>query len=496
MTEALECFLNKGGYQLLPFRFARVPGVSGKVLLVSDVGEFLFIAEDAFGAFVEGTLTADSELFYDLQARNLLVEKGRPIPLRSMASKYRTKKCFMKGGPALHEFVVTLRCDHSCGYCQASRRSVSDVSYDMSPEIADAAVDRMFDSPALELTIEFQGGEPLLAFDIIQRVTERAVERNQLENRRLKFTAVSTLHHLTSTNLEFFRQYDFQLCTSLDGPEWLHNANRPCSENSFERTVDGIQRAREVLGHDRVTALTTVTRQSLGHAKAIIDTYVSLGFGSVFLRPLSPYGFAAKTIQGIGYSTAEFLHFYDHALDYIIDLNRAGFPMEEAYAGILLTHILTPFPTGYVDLRSPCGGGIGTMVYNFDGGVYLCDEARMLAAMGNDTFRLGCVTDSYENLIRSDAIMVALNSSITEALPGCVDCAYQPFCGECPVYSLARHGDPIGHRPTSGHCAKQKGFFDALFRRLAAADPQIMAIFLGWSLQQPIGGCPAGGGCG
>lgn len=41
--------------------------------------------------------------------------------------------------------------------------------------------------------------------------------------------------------------------------------------------------------------------------------------------------------------------------------------IEEAYASILLGHILTPFPTGYVDLRSPAGAGLGAIVYNMMG---------------------------------------------------------------------------------------------------------------------------------
>ena len=63
-----------------------------------------------------------------------------------------------------------------------------------------------------------------------------------------------------------------------------------------------------------------------------------------------------------------------------------GTPFLETYAQLLLTKILTPYPTGYVDLQSPAGAGIGVAVYNYDGDVYVSDEARMLAEMGDRIF--------------------------------------------------------------------------------------------------------------
>jgi His-Xaa-Ser system radical SAM maturase HxsB len=352
----------------------------------------------------------------------------------------------------------------------------------MSDETALAAVDRLFECPAPSLTVEFQGGEPLLAFDRIRRIVEVVTARNRRERRAIGFTITSTLHHATEEMLAFFREHDFQLSTSLDGPEWLHNANRPSrGGNSHSRTVDAIERARATLGVDKISALTTLTRRSLDHPEAIIDEYVRLGFRSVFLRPLSPYGFAVRAERKIGYVDDDFIRFYRRALTYILELNRAGTVIDEAYTALLLTHILTPFPTHYVDLRSPAGAGLGALVYNYDSSVYASDEGRMLAEMGDTTFRLGSVRESYADLIGSTAMSLLLASGVAEALPGCSDCAFLPYCGVDPVYTLSRQGDPVGHRATDGHCRKQTGLFHILFGYLAQADPEVMSIFLRWA---------------
>jgi His-Xaa-Ser system radical SAM maturase HxsB len=484
--DPLSEYAATAGYRLLPFRFARIPGVRGKVLVTSEVGEFTFVAEENLHALVAGTLDPGSSVYADLQARHVLVEGDSPAAMRMLASKYRTRKSFLKGGPALHMFVVTLRCDHSCRYCQVSRRSADEARFDMSVDTAIAAVDLMFQSPSPSLTVEFQGGEPLLAFGRIRQIVELVEERKVQEGRAVTYSMTSTLHLADGEMLAFMRRHDFQISTSLDGPAALHDANRPLpSRDSHARTLAAIDRVRTALGHQSLSALTTLTQESLRHPEAVVDEYVRLGFPSVFLRPLSPFGFAAKSAGRIGYAIEEFLPFYEKALAHIIDLNRRGIPIQEAYTGFLLTHILTPFPIGYVDLRSPTGAGIGARVYNYDGGVYASDEGRMLAEMGDHSFRLGSVRDSHADLLRSDAMQMVLAAGVAESLPGCADCAFLPYCGADPVFNLAREGDPVGHRAGNAHCTKHTGLFNILFRYLAEADPEVMRIFLSWATRRP-----------
>ena len=83
---------------------------------------------------------------------------------------------------------------------------------------------------------------------------------------------------------------------------------------------------QEGLGPDRVSALMTTTEASLDRAHEIIDTYADLGLRNVFLRPISPYGFALRRARRAGYDVARWLEFYEAGLDYIIDLNRRGLP--------------------------------------------------------------------------------------------------------------------------------------------------------------------------
>src|SRR5207253_1584339 len=109
----------------------------------------------------------DSPTYCDLKAKHFLADGDPALPIAMLALKYRTKRSFLAGFTKLHIFVVSLRCDHACKYCQVSRVSMDRSRFDMAPETALRALDVVFRSPARRLKIEFQGGEPLLNFEIV-----------------------------------------------------------------------------------------------------------------------------------------------------------------------------------------------------------------------------------------------------------------------------------------------------------------------------------------
>jgi His-Xaa-Ser system radical SAM maturase HxsB len=466
------------GYELLPFRFC---DFDGSKLLVNDAGDHVVISDDEFSAFVQHRLAPDSTAYLDLLGRNFLCEAHRDTAVRVLSTRIRTRKAFLAGFTKLHILVVSLRCEHSCHYCQVSRVTSDRTRYDMSEETASRALDLVFRSPARELKIELQGGEPLLNFERIVQIVTDAETRAANANRKVDFVVTTNLALLDDAMLAFFRQHGVALSCSLDGPSFIHNASRPRPDgDSHERTVRGIELAREALGVDRVAALMTTTRLSLDHPREIVDEYVRLGFGSIFIRQLSPYGFAQRSSRTRGYTTDEFLDFYVRALDYIIELNARGVFVAEAYAQLLLTRMLTPMATGYVDLQSPAGAAVGVAVYNYDGDVYPSDEARMLVEMGDRSLRLGNVhRDSYEEIFGGRLARALVANSCTESLPGCSDCAFQPFCGADPVFHYATQGDFVPHIPTSTFHRKHEFLIRHLLRLYRSSDV-IQEIFWSW----------------
>jgi His-Xaa-Ser system radical SAM maturase HxsB len=477
----IDAFESGTEYRLLPFRFMRWH--DGSVLLTNECGEYEFLPTDAFMAFAQHRLELVHPVFANLKAKHFLNDSESTLPLELLSTKVRTKRSVLEGFTRLHILVVTLRCDHTCPYCQVSRVTEDRVRFDMSLDTATRGVEWIFRSPAKELKIEFQGGEPTLNWPVVTHVVTTASARAEAENREVDYVIATNLSSIDDEMLRFCKAYRIHVSTSLDGPADLHNANRPRpGRDSYERLRGNLDRARAILGHDQVSALMTTTPASLQRPKEIIDEYVSLGFDSVFLRPISPYGFASKTRLDKAYSAEHFLDFYKQGLEHIIDLNRRGVAFVESYAQILLRKMLTPYPVGYVDLQSPAGTAIGALVYNYDGNVYASDESRMLAEMGDHSFRLGSLaTDSYERVMTGPRVRALVEHSCLETMPGCSECAFAPYCGADPIFNWATQADIIGHRPTSEFCRRQMGLFTYLFDRIRHGDTFTRRLFLAWA---------------
>jgi uncharacterized protein len=388
----------------LPFRFERR---DGDYLISNMVGDFVAFTHEEFDRLVDLRITPGDGLYEKAYAAHLIARQRQQAQHQLLALRLRSRMAFLRQMTPLHLFVVTLRCEHSCPYCQVSRQSTDRSRYDMSEETARRALNIALDSPSARIKIEFQGGEPLLNFGLIEKIVSAAKALAPTVGKKLDFVIASNLALLTDEHLAFCKAHDVLLSTSLDGPADLHNKNRPRpGGNSHELAVKGIRRAQEILGPDRVAALMTTTERSLDRVGDIIDEYLRLGLDGIFLRPLSPYGFAIKTRQFHRYGAKRWLDFYERGLRYILAVNRAERPFPEFYSALILRRMLTDRPIGYVDLRSPARIGLGALVYNYDGRVFASDEGRMLAEMGDRTFELGNVdSSSYRSLILSDKLV-------------------------------------------------------------------------------------------
>lgn len=471
----------KQSYTLLPFNFERIG--SDSVLLVNLAGEFVTLRRELFDKMISSDLDMTSEIFPILKAKHFITEKLSDSALDLLSTKYRTKKSFLVDFTVLHMFVVTVRCNQKCIYCHASSVNEENRMYDMNTDTAEKAVDICLRSPAKSIKIEFQGGEPLLNFETVRFIIDYASKKAVQCGKTIEFVLCSNLTAITDDILKYLADNNVSLSTSLDGPAHVHDFNR-CYRNgmgTYESVIRALNKAKKYLSSDKISALMTTTKYSLNYPHEIIDEYVAQGFNSIFVRMLNPFGFAKQNMNEIGYTASEFSHFYRDLLQYVISMNMKGYFLEEAYATLLLTRILTPFSTGFVDMQFPAGTGISGVIYGHDGNVYPSDEARMLAQVGDNNFCMGNVhSDTYRTLFHGKLIQDLVGSTCAESLPGCSDCAFQLYCGIDPIRNYATQGDIIGHRPSSEFCFIQKETIKHLFDFILKNNREHMDVFWSW----------------
>jgi len=464
--------------------------IDGDLMIGNPVGDFAFLTPAEFKRFVEGDCAPGDDLYERLKAKNFIAAEA---DMDAMAAKFANQKHFLAHGPTLHAFVLTERCNHGCQYCHSSVVGMKRFDTDMSTDIAEKGVDVAFQTTSNWLNIEFQGGEPTANWETLSHIVEYAQKKNKYAKKSLSFSLVTNFSLMDDEKLDWLIANRVQICTSLDGPEDLHNSIRIFKGGNSHalttRWIAEVNKRYEAAGLDpslyRVEALPTITRASLSRPKDIVDEFVKNRCRAIFLRKLDPFGFAAQSHKKLGYTMEQFLEFYVEALDYIIELNKQGVEVMERYAAIMLCKMIADYEPNYLDLRSPGGAVLGQLAYHPDGSVYTSDEGRMVAAMGDDIFKLGNVqTDGYFDIVTHPTTRAVALASTNLAQPDCVSCVYRPYCGQQPEYNYTTQGSIWGRMRDSNWCKKHKYIFDTLARRLKNADDEEMEIFRRWTINR------------
>lgn len=468
-------------FELLPFFYNAA--IDDSILLTNQLGAHSYLEDrNALNNFIDGNYHYFSdEKLDELLSKSFIAESyefNSKVDL--VSSKVASIVNKNLGLPSLFIVVPTLRCDHNCGYCQVSRVQQWKEGYDLSSSHIDSILHIIKGSSDKNLKIEFQGGEPMLALDFIEEFVHKA--DIQLSNHNVSYVICTALGSLDERIISLAKERDFYFSVSLDGPESLHRDNRDAPFNSYGNTVSNASRIKEELGGDRVSCLMTATKKSFEHPEEIVDEYLKQGLGSLFVRPLSPFGLASAKENIMGYSAKEYFEFYKRLLDYIIEINAEELFIEET-ALIHLKKIFRPYQSGFVDLQSPSGAITGALVFNYDGNVFSSDEARMLwESTKAPELVLGRVKDKCSTIFSYSNKTAFLADTFLSETPGCELCAYQPYCGADPMFHLSTQGDYIGDKSKSFFCELEQYMFSHILH-LHENNRNASRIFDRWLMQ-------------
>jgi uncharacterized radical SAM superfamily Fe-S cluster-containing enzyme len=151
----------------------------GTLVGISKSGDHVFLQDDELEILLGSPDELPPKRKAELAARFFLPNHGRNRGKeRLLAARRAAKRETVDAGPSLHIIVPTLQCGHTCQYCQVSRAQ-TDSGFSMSLPALDAACERIWESNADVLTVEFQGGDPLLRFDLIVLAVEKLTHMNQ-----------------------------------------------------------------------------------------------------------------------------------------------------------------------------------------------------------------------------------------------------------------------------------------------------------------------------
>jgi len=437
------------------------------ILVTADHGGWVVLNKKEFSLLKYNRIDEDAALKSILEEKGIIVtQKNRENIIDSIRKKYE----HVYRGAMLHIIVPTLRCNHRCVYCHAKSKGVDEKKYDMSKETAKKVVDFIFQTPANAITIEFQGGEPLLNFPIIKYVYNYSQELNKKHGKKVRYIIVTNLTAMNDEIKEFLIKNKIDICTSLDGPKELHDKNRHYIKGSSYDAV--VKKIKELKKDFKFAALPTITKESLKYPKEIVDEFVKLGFSGIMSRNLNYAGFAKETWQEIGYSAEEFLEFWKKFFDYILELNKKGIYFNDSKIAVMLRMILSTKPRSFTCLGAPCGAIIGQIAYEHNGDIYACDEARSF-----DIFKMGNVkTHTYKDIINKAKDLIGLTSCVASM---CDACVFRPYCGSCIAATWGAQGNVVSKLAQDHECKIRKEQFKYIFKKLIFSEED-RKVLLNW----------------
>jgi uncharacterized protein len=178
---------------------------------------------------------------------------------------------------------LTHQCNLACRYCYAGRTNKSDMSVETAKKCVDLALETLPEKNSL--SVGFFGGEPLLRFDLIRRISDYARRKAQALKKSVVISVTTNGTRVTPEVVDFAVDHGVQLCFSLDGPADVHDRNRIYrgGRGSFDDVINGIERAQKRLIPIQVNAV--FGPETVGDLPRSLEFFVESGIPSIHFSP-------------------------------------------------------------------------------------------------------------------------------------------------------------------------------------------------------------------
>ncbi len=187
--------------------------------------------------------------------------------------------------------VLTHECNLACSYCYTGEKFRREMDHDTALRALDLAFREHRprvpwathdDTP---IDVGFFGGEPLICWDMLVRVSEEARARAAREGRRLRLAVTTNGTLVTRERAEKLRELGVDVTLSLDGCRAAHEATRPQKggRSSFDDVVAGAEHLKAA-GH-ALEIIAVVSPQNVAWLGESVRFLVDLGARNVILNP-------------------------------------------------------------------------------------------------------------------------------------------------------------------------------------------------------------------
>ncbi len=323
---------------------------------------------------------------------------------------------------------VSHDCNLRCSYCFASTGDFGTGRKIMDFETAKKAIDFVIARSAARRNIEvdFFGGEPLMAFDVVKKTVEYAKVEGEKHNKNFRFTITTNGVLLDDEIIEYVNREMSNVVLSLDGRKCVNDNIRKTvnGKGSYDHIVPKFQKLASTRGDKDYYVRGTFTHFNTDFSEDALHM-AELGFDQISIEPVVsspelPWALSEDDIPVI-------MEQYEKLSDKLLDLDRSG-------KHVNFFHFMVDLDQGpcvYKRLRG-CGAGSEYVAITPEGDIYPCHQF-----VGMPDYKLG---NLYDNSFNSD-LSRKFGSLNVYTREDCADCWAKFYCsGGCNASNLLVNG--------------------------------------------------------
>lgn len=284
-------------------------------------------------------------------------------------------------------------CNLACKYCEygktSNKRSI------MSDQVLRAIIEKTLRHNTDRTTFCWHGGEPTLGgLDFFERAV--TYQQNYANNGTRANNSIQTNGtQITPEFARFFRDNDFRVGVSVDGPPAIHNKMRvdKGGKKSYEKVARGIRLLHEY--GVRTSVIATVSKATLPFARLVFKHLVELGFSNISYSAVfdSPSGKSPSITQE---------EWYGYLREVFHEWCALGNPDIQIRE---LNEVISWLSEVSISCCSSLGTCAHWFVIDFNGSIYPCEKVGKSIHYGNimvDNFATILASSIHHDFVQVD----------------------------------------------------------------------------------------------
>lgn len=350
-------------------------------------------------------------------------------------------------------FQVTDNCNLACTYCYEINKNYHIMDFETAKKFIDLILnpdnntkDYIDSWNSIGAIIEFIGGEPLLAIDLIDQITDYFIEQCILLNHPWQYYHVfsicsnGTLYFQSKVQQYLKKnQNNLSFSISIDGNKQLHDSCRifPNGQGSYDLAIAAARDWMNVW-HGDMGSKMTLSPQNIQYTKEAVIGLLNENYKNINLNCIYEKGWTYEHAQILYKQLTELADYIlMNGLEYDVDIS-----MFKEYLGC---------PKPITDVDNWCGGNGQMIAVDWKGDIFPCLR-YMESSLGNTVppYIIGNIYEGIGNNAKCANCIKTLKAvnRITQSTEECINCPIAEGCAWCQAYNYQDSGGNVNHRAT------------------------------------------------